>query len=58
MHARSETKGLWAGDFEAPQEWRKEQEALREPPQQQPNRPADLVDQFVDWMNRVLGEFW
>lgn len=58
MQARSEKKGLWAGAFEAPQEWRKEQEALREPPQQQPNRSADLVDQFVDWMNRVLGELW
>jgi endonuclease YncB( thermonuclease family) len=58
MQARSEKKGIWAGAFEAPQDWRKEHEELPEPPQQQPNRPADLVDQFIDWINRLLGGLW
>lgn len=55
MQARRTKKGLWGSEFETPQDWREEHEELPEPSQQQPNRPADLVDQLFDLINRLLG---
>jgi endonuclease YncB( thermonuclease family) len=59
VQARRAKKGLWGTTFEVPQDWRREhEEELPELPQQQPNRPAELVDQFLDWINRLLGGLW
>ncbi|TDQ34915.1 endonuclease YncB(thermonuclease family) [Phyllobacterium brassicacearum] len=56
--ARKERKGLWVTTFETPQDWRKEHEEMPEQIQPQPNRPADLLDQLFDWINRLLGGLW
>jgi endonuclease YncB( thermonuclease family) len=54
--ARGGKKGLWGTTFEIPQDWRREHEKeLLELPQQQPNRPADLIEQLSGWIRRLLG---
>jgi endonuclease YncB( thermonuclease family) len=56
MQARRDKKGLWGTTFEVPQDWRREhEEELFQPPQQQLNRPADLIEQLSGWINRLLG---
>ncbi|MGH6861463.1 MAG: thermonuclease family protein, partial [Phyllobacterium sp.] len=55
LQARMKRVGLWAGDFETPQDWRREHEHSPEPPQPQRDPVPGLLDPLVEWVNSMLG---
>jgi endonuclease YncB( thermonuclease family) len=51
--AREMKKGLWAADFEVPQDWRRDHETvLQTAPPERTNNPAR---QLFDWIARLTG---
>lgn len=56
LQARVKKTGLWASEFETPQDWRRAHERGSETPTPQHNR--GLIDWLVDWFNRLLGGIW
>jgi len=54
--AQRARKGLWASNFETPQDWRREHEHPSDG--SQPSGTESPLDQFLMWIDRLLGGLW
>ncbi|MGO4451025.1 thermonuclease family protein [Phyllobacterium sp. TAF24] len=58
MRAKVERKGLWAGSFDRPQDWRKVHEGSVETSPSLLDWLFDAINSAYDWVYQKLGEFW
>jgi endonuclease YncB( thermonuclease family) len=58
MQARTERKGLWAGSFDRPQDWRKVHEGNMETSPSFIDWLFDWLNGVYDWIDQKLGELW
>ncbi|WP_082766313.1 thermonuclease family protein [Paramesorhizobium deserti] len=56
--ARRERRGIWAGSFERPQDWRREHEALQETPHKGPSPLETAMENLYLWLNKLVSTLY
>ncbi|GAB1582320.1 thermonuclease family protein [Phyllobacterium phragmitis] len=56
--ARRERRGIWAGTFERPQDWRREHEAMQETPHEGPSPLETFMENLYLWLNKLVSALY